>query len=120
MPAPLRFWRTVGSLLCPRCGGSRAFTGWFRMARACSACGLVYEREAGYWIGALYFNYGVTAVLLFLVWVGLDLVAGVEFGRVLCILAGLGLLFPVWFFRYSRMLWMVIDLRMDPPDPLRD
>jgi hypothetical protein len=64
----------------------------------------------------MYFNYGVTALLLFLVWIALDLVAGVAWDRVLATLVVLGLVFPVGFFRYSRMIWLALDLRLDPPE----
>jgi len=109
------FWRAAAGLLCPRCGGSRVFAGWFRIRAGCPACGLVYEREPGYWIGAMYVNYGVTAVLLMTAWVTLDLVAGLPWSWVLAILVCLGAAFPVAFFRYSRVIWLALDVRLDPP-----
>ena len=40
---------------CPRCGES-AFESWFGMAEHCSRCGLRFEREPGYWVGAVTIN----------------------------------------------------------------
>ena len=39
------------------------FTGWFAMAEACAFCGLRYERAQGYWVGAIYVNYGITTLI---------------------------------------------------------
>ena len=42
------------------------------MAPACALCGLRYERAQGYWVGAIYVNYGVTTIVavagFFLTW----------------------------------------------------
>ena len=50
-------------LRCPRCGATPLFHGWFRMAEACALCGLRFERAQGYFVGAIYVNYGVTTIL---------------------------------------------------------
>jgi hypothetical protein len=34
---------------------------------------------------------------------------------VVAILLPIVLVFPIWFFRYSRMLWMALDLWLNPP-----
>lgn len=38
---------------CPRCGARGIFTGMADLKRACPTCGLVFEREEGYWVGAM-------------------------------------------------------------------
>jgi uncharacterized protein (DUF983 family) len=106
----------VFSLRCPVCRAGAAFRGRFRMEPSCSVCGFVFEREAGYWVGALYFNYGVTIVIAFVLWLILELLLGLKWETVvLPALIGFSVLFPVLFFRYSRLLWMVIDVAFDPP-----
>src|SRR5207245_9962086 len=59
-------------LRCPRCGTTALFRGWFSMAEACALCGLRFERAQGYFVGAIYINYAVTAILalggFFLLW----------------------------------------------------
>ena len=52
-------WRAV-RLRCPACGQAKIFRGWFAMHEACAACGRRYQRDAGYFLGSIYFNYGVT------------------------------------------------------------
>ena len=55
---------------CARCGSRHLFTRWFTMVDDCPRCGLHFEREAGYWAGALAINIGIAAVVtLFLLMV---------------------------------------------------
>ena len=58
-------WRGV-CLRCPRCGARSLFRTWFAMHERCAVCGLRFEREQGYFLGAIYINYGVTVVLALL------------------------------------------------------
>ena len=62
----MTFWRTVGRSLrlrCPSCGEGRLFIRFFSMAPSCPGCGLDFRREQGYYVGAMYLNYGVTAAV---------------------------------------------------------
>ena len=49
-----RAFGRAARLLCPRCGAGPMFHGWFRMAPACAACGLRFERAQGYFVGAIF------------------------------------------------------------------
>ncbi|MBM3217553.1 MAG: DUF983 domain-containing protein [Candidatus Rokubacteria bacterium] len=104
--------RRALTLRCPRCGGSRLFTGWVAMARACALCGLRYERAQGYWVGAIYVNYGVTTVIallgFFLTWPRWSMRAE------LVVWGTFVVVFPVWFFRYSRSLWLAVETLVNP------
>ena len=107
----MTFWQTVGRglrLRCPRCGEGRLFKGLFAMNEVCSSCRLDFTREQGYYIGAMYINYGVTTAIL--LGVSLPLLGKYPLSAILWSLAGFCLLFPIWFFRYSRSLWLGIDL----------
>jgi uncharacterized protein (DUF983 family) len=96
-------------LRCPRCGATPLFRGWFRMAQACALCGLYFERAQGYFVGAIYVNYAVTVVLaivgFFLLWG----VLGLSTGAQLAILVPFVIVFPLWFFRYSRSFWLALE-----------
>jgi len=101
--------RRALALRCPRCGHGKVFDGWFAMRETCDACGLKYEREQGYFVGAIYLNYAVTAVvslggaMLIATW--LELSPWGEVG----VASILGALVPLLFFRYSKSLWLGID-----------
>ena len=107
----MRFWQIVGRglrLRCPRCGEGRLFTRLFTMPDACASCGLDFKREQGYYIGAMYINYGATTAIL--LGVSLPLIGKYPLPNILIPLSIFCLLFPIWFFRYSRSLWLAIDL----------
>src|SRR3954453_11577250 len=57
-------WLRAFRLRCPACGKARIFSGWFAMNQACAACGRQFDRGAGYLLGSIYFNYGVTAMIV--------------------------------------------------------
>jgi uncharacterized protein (DUF983 family) len=107
-----RLTRALGRairLRCPRCGATPLFRGWFRMAEACALCGLKFERAQGYFVGAIYINYAVTTGIavggFFLLW-GL---LGFSTRDQLLVLVPIVVLFPLWFFRYSRSLWLALE-----------
>lgn len=107
----MRFWGTLGRglrLRCPKCGEGRLFRGYFAMAPACPSCGLDFRREQGYYVGAMYINYGLTAAVMLSV--GIPLADRVPLPTLSWPLGGFALAFPLWFFRYSRSLWLGIDL----------
>ena len=116
-PAPgraARIARRALALACPRCGGTPLFTGWFTMRRACALCGLVFERAQGYWVGAIYVNYAVTSALAlggyFTLWAYTELSTAAQ----LAVWIPFLLAFPLWFFRYSRSIWLAIEYSLNP------
>ena len=52
-------------LKCPQCGEGALFQTFFTMFTRCRACNLKFERESGYFIGAMYLNYGATVLIAF-------------------------------------------------------
>jgi len=90
------------------------FVGWFRMHERCANCGLVYEREPGYFIGAIYLNYAAAvgtamATVLVLDWtIGLPLAAQLVLGVAIVIVV------PLVFFRWARSLWLGVDHWVTP------
>ena len=80
----------------------------------CTHCGRKYEREPGFWLGSIYFNYGVTTLIVVGMYFSLFF-SEVLTGKQLLVVLGLfALLFPLWFFRYARALWLAFDQRCDP------
>lgn len=61
------FFTLVGRGLrkrCPRCGSGGIFERRARIRQWCPTCGLRFEREEGYWVGAMIINMAVTIVVL--------------------------------------------------------
>ena len=52
-------------LKCPRCGEGHMFSGLFKMRSECGSCHFRFEREAGYFVGAMYISYGATVFIAF-------------------------------------------------------
>ena len=100
-------------LRCPRCGEGRLFRGWFRMHEHCPGCGLKYERAPGYFLGSAYINYGITAVALTALYVGLHFGAGFSNRQLAAPLAIFCVLLPLFLFRYARSLWLALDSYID-------
>jgi uncharacterized protein (DUF983 family) len=103
-------------LRCPRCGRARLFASWFTMHDPCPACGLRYEREQGYFVGAIYVNYALTTAVTLGTVLGLDAVVGLSLAAQLGIGVALGALVPLVFFRYARGLWLAIDFLVSRTD----
>lgn len=101
-------------LRCPRCGRERLFIGWFRMSAQCTQCKLRYERAPGYFLGSAYINYGVTSVAEIVAYFTLHIRAGFTNRELLGPMVGFFVLFPCFFFRYARALWLALDFQLDP------
>src|SRR5512140_3945716 len=115
-----RIRRTVWNglrLRCPRCGKTRLFSGLFRMNEDCSTCGLHYEREAGYFVGAIYVNYAATTVVSLSGYFLLDSLMELTVLQQIAVWCLFATIFPLWFFRYSRSLWMTLDHVLNPEPP---
>jgi uncharacterized protein (DUF983 family) len=107
-----RAWR----LRCPRCGQGRLFNGPIRMAAECANCHLRYEREPGYFLGSVYINYGLTALLVTAGYLGIFFSGITDPQTALWIVAAFAIVFPIWFFRYARSLWLGFDHFWDPSE----
>jgi uncharacterized protein (DUF983 family) len=105
---------------CPRCRVGKIFhhsifLGFPKMQEECSVCHLRYEREPGYFLGAMYISYGlglpVIALFAFLIWAatGWWITKDVLWAVVLFLP-----LAPAITFFLSRVLWIYLDQKFDP------
>jgi uncharacterized protein (DUF983 family) len=101
-------------LRCPACGQGKLFHNWISMNDPCPKCGRKFDRAPGYLLGAIYFNYGVTALLVVVCYFSLFLTSTLTGKQLLWTLTAFSVLFPLWFFRYARALWIAFDERWDP------
>ena len=104
-------------LRCVACGQGKPFTGIFRMEERCRSCGYRFEREPGYFMGSIYFNYMTTAAILISGIFLLEDGAGLDTRTVTIVLIAFAATFPVWFFRRARNLWIAFDHLISPPSP---
>jgi uncharacterized protein (DUF983 family) len=103
---------------CPRCCRGRIYLAGFRMNTRCPVCDLLFDREPGYFLGALYISYGMSTVLLLLgLWVGNAWFPDFDLGWLVLILGVLYLPLVPLMTRYARVLWIWFDRWAWPSAP---
>ncbi|HUG67328.1 MAG TPA: DUF983 domain-containing protein [Pirellulaceae bacterium] len=100
-------------LRCPRCLKGKVFRSFWRLNQKCPECGLGFEREPGFFTGAMYFSYGLGILIAAPLSIYLFLRGFNEIAIFAIVLAQLAVVSPL-LFRYSRVAWMHFDQRMDP------
>lgn len=101
-------------LRCPRCGLGSLYEKPFTMRRDCARCGLKFEREQGYFVGAIYINYAATILIAVPGFFLLDVFAGMTINQQLALWIPFTVIFPLLFFHHSRSLWLVLDHWLNP------
>lgn len=101
----MRLW-TALRLRCPRCQRGRLFQRRMTMHAACPHCGLDLEPDPGFYLGSIYANYAATVLLTSAIFILAVYVYGFDKHAVLWICAAITVLFPIWFFRYARSVWL--------------
>lgn len=89
---------------CPNCGARTLFKSGksFELDESCAACGLKYEKDEGFYLGAMSLNYGITLVVA-LAPVAVLWYAGILGARTAVVLAVLGsIAVPLLLYRSSR------------------
>jgi uncharacterized protein (DUF983 family) len=89
---------------CPNCGGKTLFRpdATFQLNETCPQCGLKFEKDEGFFLGAMALNYGVTLVA-FLVPIGLCWYGGILGNTASTVLAiAAAVIVPVVLYRSSR------------------
>jgi uncharacterized protein (DUF983 family) len=106
---------------CPRCHTGNFFRGkhpydfknFGKMNPHCPVCEEDFERESGYYLGAMYVSYGMNIglglglFLLTVVLLGMDTLA-----FLFIFLASVLLLFPLIFW-FSRLIWINLFVKFD-------
>jgi uncharacterized protein (DUF983 family) len=107
---------------CPRCRVGRIFRGSIvrgfpKMFERCEVCNLKFEREPGYFLGAMYVSYGLAlatiAMIAALLWSGTSwsIVKDISWACVLF------LPLAPWLTLFARVLWIYLDQTIDPERP---
>ena len=105
-------------LRCPRCGAGRLFAKPFKMHDNCAHCALKFEREQGYFVGAIYINYAATVAIAVPGFFLLDAVTDITIDQQLTLWVPFAVIFPLLFFHHSRSLWLVLDHYFNPAKAL--
>jgi len=108
------FFRSI-NLRCPACGEGRLYRSLFKMNDQCPFCDFVYNREQGYFVGAIYVNVIVTESLIFFTYLASLLILPASSGTIFTALFAMAVTIPVLFYRHARSLWLGLDYFIDPP-----
>jgi uncharacterized protein (DUF983 family) len=115
--------RQLGTVLdilrerCPRCRQGRMFRGRFDMNDPCPVCGLIFQREEGYFLGAMYVSYLLSSFFLIsFYFLGRWLLP--DWNTFLVTFLALLLYLPLVpaMFRYSRIVWIYFERAGCPSD----
>ena len=107
-----RLWAAL-RFRCPRCCRGAVWRSPFRMHSACPECGLVFEREPGYFTGAMYASYFIGIFITLPIWMAM-LFAGAGLAPILIVAIGMVVALTPVSFHYSRVFWMHIDCYFNP------
>lgn len=115
--ASTRVWRAL-TRKCPRCGAP-AFKTYFGLAETCPSCGFRFEREHGYWVGAMIINTTFVFGTFLLSFVGGILITwpDVPWTQLLIILLLINGILPVLFYPLSKTLWSAFEMGWHPLEP---
>lgn len=103
-------------LRCPRCGLGRLYARWFRMHARCGACDCPFDRGAGFYLGAIYINYGLAAIISAVGFPMLVFSGTTEARTAFWVLLAIVVILPFFFLRHARALWLGFDEFLDPPE----
>lgn len=109
----MTFWASMWAILrqrCPRCGKGKVFAGSVRMHEECPACKIRFEREEGYFLGAMYFSYFLmTSILLLVMYAGHLLWPDIDLGIMSLLATAVSLPTVPFVFRVSRVMWIAYE-----------
>lgn len=105
---------------CPQCHQSDVFItkttnlkNFDKMEKSCSCCGIVFEKEPGFYQGAMYVSYALMVALFVTTWV-LDIILFhfSTWGYLTFVIATMIILTP-YTFRIARLIWLNFFIKFD-------
>jgi uncharacterized protein (DUF983 family) len=102
---------------CPSCGNGGIFESWTKLRPDCPTCGFVFEREEGYWTGAMGANIIVTELVFVALMVTVFVVTWPDSPVREMIIGAIvfNITFPIFFYPFSKTVWMAFDIAFHPP-----
>jgi len=116
---------TLGAILrqrCPRCRQGRIFLysifrGFPRMCLRCPICDLKFQREEGYFLGAMYISFGLALAIIALIAALLWAITGWWITKDVIWAVVLFLPLAPSISLFARVLWIYLDQTFDPEPP---
>jgi uncharacterized protein (DUF983 family) len=93
---------------CPVCGRGDIFATHFRMNRSCPNCHVVFWKDPGESLGAMYVDYAVATVAFLIAWFILDWTTQLSDPVQVAIVAPIAVASILIFYPLSRSIWTVL------------
>lgn len=111
-------------LRCPACGRASIVSTPFRIRQNCASCGVLFNREEGFFVGAIMANVVASEGVILLAYF-VALVIGHDIDQtVIAVMLILAVTFPLAFYHHSWSLWLGLDHLIEslpkPPQPLQN
>ncbi len=107
---------------CAHCGGRGIFRTYFDLKERCPSCGYLFEREEGYWLGAMIANIGVTEAIFGVFFVAGMIATWPDVPWTMLLIVGLAInaIVPVLYYPLSKTQWVGLHLAFVRPDPVEE
>ena len=97
------------ALSCPNCGAHTLYrkNHYFQLERACSACGMRWDKDEAGFLGSVVLNYGVTAFGIVLPGIVIATLLNVPRNGIVAGALAAGLIIPILLYRPSKSWWLM-------------
>ena len=96
-------------LQCPACGRASIVEKPFNLKARCTACGVIFKREEGFFVGAIMANVVASEILILAVYFLCLFLTNLDEQKMLTALFVVGIAFPLVFYHHSWSLWLGLD-----------
>ena len=104
----LVLWRSL-KLQCPVCGEASIVKRPFNLKHHCDACGVVFKREEGFFVGAIMANVVLTEFFILDIYFVCLLLTNLSDRVMLTILFVVAVTFPLAFYHHAWAFWLAMD-----------
>ena len=108
-PSLLAIMLRCARLRCPVCGRASIVQKPFRIRHHCPACAALFQREEGFFVGALSINVVTTELVVLAGYMFCQLALSLRDEWLWPVTFAVALLFPIAFYHHSWSLWLSLD-----------
>ena len=108
LPAASVLIRRAIFLKCPVCGRGGIFRTHFRMNRECPSCHVVFWKDPGESLGAMYLDYAFASAVFLVTWLLLAWLTSLSDAAQIAIVGAISVASVLIFYPLSRSAWTVL------------
>ncbi len=107
-PSNSMLFRRALARKCPVCGRGDIFESHFRMNRSCPSCHVIFWKDPGESLGAMYVDYAVATVAFLIAWFILDFTTHLSDPIQVAIVGAVAVASILICYPLSRSIWTVL------------